>query len=223
MDGDVAISARRRIWLTIEMLLLYVGAPIGVYSLLYDYRIPLFTIFPIIFIVFIVILTLDRDFSWREALSRGIGLRTLGGILLTFAIAAPALTLFAWYDSPGRFLAFPRYAQDVWLMVMVVYPLVSVTTQEIMFRLFFYGRYRALFGSDAQAAIVLNAVLFAFVHIIFQNMVTIVISFLGGLLFAWRYETTRSFWAICLEHTLYGNLLFTLGMGRYFYTGVSNF
>jgi hypothetical protein len=223
MNGEIAISARRRVWLTIEMLLLYVGAPIGVYSLLYAYHIPLFKIFPVVFAIFVLILTLHRGFSWREALGRGISLKTLAGILGTFVIAAPLLAVFAWYDSPSRFLAFPRYAQGLWLMVMVLYPLLSVTTQEIMFRLFFFSRYRGLFGSDAQAAIVLNAVLFAFVHIIFQNMTTIIISFFGGLLFASRYETTRSYWATVLEHTLYGNFIFTLGLGQYFYTGVSNF
>lgn len=217
------MTAARRIWLTIEMLLLYVGAPIAVYSLLHDYRIPLFKIFPWVFAVFVIVLTLDRGFSWREALSRGISLKALASILGIFAVAAPLLTLFAWHDSPNRFLAFPRYAQDVWLLVMVLYPLLSVTTQEIMFRLFFFGRYRALFGSDAQAAIVLNAALFTFAHIAFLNLTTLVISFLGGLLFAWRYENTRSFWAVALEHSLYGNLIFTLGLGRYFYTGVSNF
>jgi len=205
-----------------EMLLLYVAAPLVVYSLLYDYRIPLFTIFPVIFLIFVAVLTLDPAFSWREALGKGISLRALASILTIFALAAPLLTLFAWYDSPRRFLAFPLYAQGTWLMVMVLYPVLSVTTQEIMFRLFFFSRYRALFGNDIQAAIVLNAVLFTFVHIIFQNMTTLVISLFGGLLFAWRYENTRSYWAVVLEHTLYGNLIFTLGLGRYFFTGVSN-
>lgn len=217
------MTATPRIWLTIEMLLLYVGAPIAVYSLLHDYRIPLFKIFPWVFAIFMVVLTLDRGFSWREALSRGISLCTLGSILGVFAVAGPLLALFAWHDSPSRFLAFPRYAPNVWLLVMALYPLLSVTTQEIMFRLFFFSRYRALFGTDAQAAIVLNAALFTFAHIPFLNLTTLAISFLGGLLFAWRYETTRSFWAVSLEHALWGNLIFTLGLGRYFYTGVSNF
>ncbi len=217
------MTVRARVWLTIEMLLLYIASPLLVYSLLYDHHIPLFTIFPVIFAAFVIILTLDSGFSWRESLSRGISLRELGSILAIFAVAAPALTLFAWHDNPRGFLAFPRYAQGIWVMVMVLYPLLSVTTQEIMFRVFFFSRYRHLFGSDIQAAIMLNAVLFTFVHIIFRNPTTLVISFLGGLLFAWRYERTRSFWAVALEHALYGDLIFTLGLGRYFYTGVSNF
>ncbi len=106
---------------------------------------------------------------------------------------------------------------------MILYPLVSVTAQEVMYRVFFFHRYRVLFAGDPQAGIVLNAVLFSFSHIIFQNVTTLIISFLGGLLFAWRYQSSRSYWALVLEHALYGNLIFTVGLGRYFYTGVSNF
>jgi hypothetical protein len=41
-----------------------------------------------------------------------------------------------------------------------------------------------------------------------------------GALFAWRYAMTRSFWAVFIEHTLWGALVFTVGLGRYFFTGV---
>jgi len=47
-------------------------------------------------------------------------------------------------------------------------------------------------------------------------------SFIGGLLFAWRYSRTGSFWAIAFEPAIYGDLIFTVGLGGYFYTGVSN-
>jgi membrane protease YdiL (CAAX protease family) len=217
------ISARRRIWLTLEMLLLYVGAPLVVYALLFTYRFPLFSILAVVFLIFLVILSLDRSFSWRAVFTFRLGWLTLASIFALFAVAGPLLALFAYHDNPRRFLAFPRYAQELWLTVMLLYPLLSVTAQEIMFRVFFYTRYRALFGTDTQGAIVLNAVLFTFAHIVFQNLTTLVISFLGGLLFAWRYEKTRSFWAVTLEHSLYGNLIFTVGLGRYFYTGVWNF
>jgi uncharacterized protein len=212
-----------RVWLTIEMLLLYAAAPLAVYRLLYDFHLPLFAIFPAIFAVFATILTLDPGFSWREALSRGVSLKALASIVLVFAITGPVLAFYAWQEHPEGFLAFPRYAQGLWVMVMILYPLISVTTQEIMFRLFFFSRYGRLFGNRTEAAILVNAALFAFVHIIFRNEIAMVISFFGGLLFAWRYAQTRSYWAVVLEHTLYGNLLFTIGLGRYFYTGVPNF
>jgi hypothetical protein len=213
----------RRIWLTLELIAGFVLTPIAVYSLLYRYRFPLFELLPLVFATFILLLTIDRSFSWRVALRRGIRLSDLASIIAIFAVAAPAISLFAYHDSPQNFLRFPRYSYNLWIMVMILYPLISVTAQEIMYRVFFFHRYRVLFAGDPQAGIVLNAVLFSFSHIIFQSVITLVISFLGGLLFAWRYQSSRSYWALVLEHALYGNLIFTVGLGRYFYTGVSNF
>jgi CAAX protease family protein len=216
------VSAAWRVWLTVELLAFFVATPIAVYSLLYRHRVPLFEILPPVFLFFIVFLSLDRSFSWRETLTRLPRLRDLASIAAIFAVAGPAIALFGYHDSPSRFLAFPRHAFDLWLRIMILYPLISVTAQEIMYRVFFFHRYRPLFAGDAQAGIMLNAVLFSFSHIVFQSVTTLVISFLGGVLFAWRYESSRSFWALFLEHALYGNLIFTVGLGRYFYTGVSN-
>lgn len=217
------IGKLKRAWLLVEMLAFFVATPIAVYSLLYEFRIPLFKLLPPVFLFFILFLTFDRSFSWRRTLGNGIRLIDLASILTIFAIAGPAIALFAYNDIPQRFLAFPRYAYDLWVTVMILYPVISVTTQEVMYRVFFFHRYRPLFSGDPQGGIVLNAVLFSFSHIVFQNVTTLVISFLGGLLFAWRYESSRSYWALVLEHALYGNLIFTVGLGRYFYTGVSNF
>lgn len=217
------ISIKRKLWLMTEMIVLFGLTPILIYTMLYEYRIPLFQILPPVFFTFIVFLTLDRSFSWRKTLSIGIRLKDIVSIIIIFAIAGGALVIFAQHDVPGRFLAFPRYAYDIWIKVMILYPLASVTAQEIMYRVFFFHRYKPLFGGDAQGAIVLNAVLFSFSHIIFQNVTTLIISFLGGLLFAWRYHSSKSYWALVIEHALYGNLIFTVGLGKYFYTGVSNF
>ena len=46
--------------------------------------------------------------------------------------------------------------------------------------------------------------------------------FIGGALFAWRYERSRSFWAVWVEHVLWGWLVFTVGLGVFFFTGVAN-
>lgn len=221
-DGKLP-KAGTLIWLVIEMLVFFVATPIAVYSLLYEFRVPLFTLLPPIFLFFIIFLTVDRTFSWRATLAKGIRLIDLVSVLTLFAIAGPLIALFAYNDVPERFLSFPRYAYDTWVIVMILYPLISVTTQEIMYRVFFFHRYRPLFAGDRQGGIVLNAVLFSFSHIVFQDVTTLVISLLGGLLFAWRYESSRSYWTLVLEHALYGNLIFTVGLGRYFYTGVSNF
>lgn len=220
---DDTVSIGRRAWLTLEMLALYVGTPIVVYYLLHRYHTPLLMIFLPASVLFIVALTFQRTFSWRQTLAKGVNWYHALGILAVFAVIGPLLAAFAWHTEPSRYLYFPKAAYKIWIIVMIAYPLISVTTQEIMYRVFFFHRYGPLFVQDRQALIVLNAVYFAFGHIIFMSMPSVVLSFFGGLLFAWRYDRTRSYWAVVLEHSLYGNLIFTVGLGRHFYTGVANF
>jgi CAAX protease family protein len=64
---------------------------------------------------------------------------------------------------------------------------------------------------------VINAALFAFAHIIFRNRVAVIGAFFAGLLWATTYLGSKSLRVVSLEHALYGNFLFTLGMGHYVY------
>ncbi len=54
----------------------------------------------------------------------------------------------------------------------------------------------------------------------FDHVLTIVLAAAVGALIAFRYTRTRSFLAAWTEHALYGQLVFTVGLGRYFFTGV---
>ena len=65
----------------------------------------------------------------------------------------------------------------------------------------------------------LSAIAFAFGHIIYFHPLSIVLTFFGGYLFSWTYFRTRSLLAVSFEHALYGCLLYTIGLGRFFYTG----
>jgi uncharacterized protein len=79
-------------------------------------------------------------------------------------------------------------------------------------------RYHELVSSPA-AVILLSAATFSFMHIIFRNPIAMALTFLGGILFAWRYHHSGSLAAATFEHALYGCLLFSLGLGEYFYRG----
>jgi len=62
-----------------------------------------------------------------------------------------------------------------------------------------------------------SAVAFAYVHIVFQNRLAIVLTLIAGLLFALRYLQTGSLFVSSFEHALYGCSIFTIGLGRSFY------
>ena len=64
-----------------------------------------------------------------------------------------------------------------------------------------------------------SAGVFALAHLVLGNWQAPVLAWCGGLLFAWTYWRTRSLLLVTLEHGLWGNWLFTLGLGRYFYGG----
>ena len=99
---------------------------------------------------------------------------------------------------------------------MISYPVLSVVPQEIIFRAFFFHRYSSLFA-HRRVIILINGALFAFAHILFRNWVAVIGSFVVGLLWAMTYLESRSLLVVSIEHALYGNFVFTLGIGYYFY------
>ncbi len=216
------MSLLRRARLVAEMAVLFLVAPFVVMHVVYVERVPLLQVLAVVIAIFFVIFLLDRSFPWRATFLRGFGLGELLRILALFAVLGGALTAYAAEYHPRTFLSFPNRVPDLWLKVMILYPLASVTAQELIFRVFFTHRYAAALGGSPWLVIPVSAALFAFSHIIFNNWQAVAISFAGGLLFAYRYHRTKSFWATFVEHSLYGNLIFTIGLGRYFFTGVAN-
>lgn len=139
-------------------------------------------------------------------------------VLLTFAIAAPLLVALAWWLRPADLFAFPRERTRVWLLVMVLYPLLSVYPQEIVFRAFFFRRYGVLFGEGA-GLILAGAATFGFAHITFHNWVAVLLTLFGGFLFARTYHRTQALLFVAMEHALYGCFVFTVGYGHYLVDG----
>ena len=67
--------------------------------------------------------------------------------------------------------------------------------------------------------ILMSAVVFCFAHIFSINLVAPILSFIGGLIFAYTFKKTGSLLVVSIEHALYGNTLFFLGLGWFFWGG----
>lgn len=139
-------------------------------------------------------------------------------MLRRFALFAPLIVLLSWYLVPHLFLELPRQQPLLWLAVLVLYPTLSVWPQEIIYRQLIYHRYHPLFGQGA-GYIAVSAASFGYAHLIMINWLAIAMTTIGGYIFASDYAARRSLVIVCLEHALYGCLIFTVGLGRYFYTG----
>ncbi|ATC94287.1 CPBP family intramembrane glutamic endopeptidase [Pseudoalteromonas tunicata] len=105
-----------------------------------------------------------------------------------------------------------------WLMLIVFYPLVSVMPQELIYRTYFFHRYKKIIP-DKRWRILLSASTFSLAHIIYDNWVAVLLSFAGGLMFAYTYAHSRSTFACVVEHSIWGLWLFSLGLGQYLDSG----
>jgi len=133
-----------------------------------------------------------------------------------FAIFIAALvigiTLIRRY-APELFLSLPRSKPTLWAALMVLYPILSVYPQGIVFRAFVFDRYRDLFSTNWEM-VTASAVAFTWVHIVFHNRLALILTGLGGILFGLRYLQTGSLFITSFEHALYGCAIFTVGVGR---------
>ena len=156
----------------------------------------------------------DRNLLWNRTALGGVSLQ----IFLVFAVAAVVVGAAVYFLAPQLLFNFVRRAPAFWAVVMLLYPVLSVYPQGIIYRAFFFERYRALFPGSAQL-IAMSAIAFSFAHIIFRNPIAVSFTLVGGVLFAWRYAETGSLFASSFEHALYGCWMFTIGLGEYFYKG----
>ena len=159
--------------------------------------------------------TFQRDELWRREqlwtwLRGPLALALLVGTLLAVGV---------FLVEPAHLFDLPRDSPWRWLAVMLLYPVLSVVPQELVFRTFFFHRYGRLFGGR-WVAMAASAVAFSWAHIVLANGLAIALTLLGGWLFARTYLRTRSLVATAVEHAAYGCFLFTVGLGRWFVTGV---
>lgn len=150
-----------------------------------------------------------------EGFRRGLPL-----VLVRFMVLGVALCGLVLWLRPDAWLSFPRQRPGLWALVMVLYPVLSVVPQEVVWRAFLHHRYRGLLPS-AVARCAAGAVAFGFAHVVMENWLAVALSTFGGVLFAMTYERSRSLLLACVEHALYGCLVFTVGIGKYLVVGAA--
>jgi len=131
--------------------------------------------------------------------------------LIRLLIVLLATTAYGYAVEPSLLFLFPLTKPLMWLGICLGYALFSAIPLEFIYRVFFYNRYRALFGTHF-VFVLYNSLLFALAHLIFGNNLVLVIAFIGGLLFNYSYSKNQSYLLVSIEHSVFGCWLFTLGM-----------
>jgi hypothetical protein len=189
------------------MAVIFVGVPL----LLSGDLVPRHKIIGLLVVCIACLILLLRNKTFDRSRFGLNGFRNWRMLSLRFVIIASCLALYVVLVEPGNILAILRHKPALWALIMIAYPVLSVVPQEIIYRAFFFHRYGSLF-THKSVSIVANAALFAFAHILFRNWVAVI-----GILWAATYLGSRSLLVVSIEHALYGNFAFTLGIGYYFY------
>ncbi|TXE11738.1 CPBP family intramembrane metalloprotease [Seonamhaeicola algicola] len=131
---------------------------------------------------------------------------------IKFLIIAFITTIFVWITNKNALFYVLLNKPKLYVFILFVYTFLSVYPQEVIYRTFFFNRYKSLV-KNTQLFLLVNAVVFALAHLLFKNILVLVLTFLGGLLFSYTYKKTNSTLLVSIEHALYGCWLFTVGMG----------
>ncbi len=212
---DYMMKISNKVFLLVELFAIFILLP----TLLYLWTPKL--ILPILWFVALMswgILRKDRTFD-RKRLWHALEVKnSIKPMLIQFVIISVILFAIVTFFAPDLLFSLVKQNPLLWILILFLYPILSAYPQEFLYRTFFFHRYHDLFENRI-LFITLNALLFGYMHIIFHNWVAVVLTTGGGFLFALMYERTRSTAVVFVAHSLYGWMLFTVGLGKFFDNG----
>tara|TARA_R100000935_G_scaffold58415_2_gene95391 strand:- start:70344 stop:70982 length:639 start_codon:yes stop_codon:yes gene_type:complete len=163
------------------------------------------------FVYILIVLKKAENINFQ--IKKNINWKYLGRrILVTFVLVTVATTAYVWFQDKEALFYVPINKPKLYVAILFIYTFLSVWPQEIIYRTFFFERYEALFENKT-LFIFINALVFSLAHLFFRNTLVLVLTFIGGIIFGFTYLKFRSTTAVSIEHAVYGNWLFTVGMG----------
>lgn len=198
-----------------EMILLYAGLPALLWFMRAE-RPVIYQVLTAAAIAALFYLSYRPAFSWRGLWQgRGWDAADRRAAFWRFCLCVPLIAMASYFLVPERFMTFPFERPRLWLSVMLLYPVLSVIPQVVIFRAFFFERYGNLFAS--RLLWLVNGLCFGLAHAFYGNWIAPTGSFLAGVMLAYSFEQHRSVkWGV-IEHAAYGCLAFTLGIGWFFF------
>ena len=208
------LSFKGRIWLTLEFVILFFGIPVLVY-LDREFIHPSIIILPVLVFIFIL-LRRTSDFRWRELIRWSIPRKVLAVNGVIVLVCALLMLGYVYFFDKENLFNLPRSNPWIYLALCLFYPVFSAFGQEIIYRTFLYKRYSGIF-SKGWHFVLASAVTFSFVHIVYYNPLSMILTFIGGLYFASVYQKRGSVLFTAVLHGIFGIMFFGVGMGQYFW------
>jgi uncharacterized protein len=198
----------------LEFILLFFGIPLLIYSESLV-RHPSLVLLPVL-AGLILYFILKKDFNLNSLVRLDVpGSVIWKNIALVF-LTGLFLIGFVYFYAPENLFNLPRENPEIWLFLIIGYPVLSAYSQEVVYRTFLFTRYRDLF-KNRNFLILISGVTFAFAHIVYYHPLSMILTLFAGIYLAWIYRKTRSVLFAAILHSLLGLLVFSVGLGEYFW------
>ncbi len=200
--------------LLVEFIIIYILLPSAIIftnTIILKSKIIVFSSLFLVFFISIYLLKSTPNFSFKN-LKKKVDWNFC--LIFSFIFMVSGFLYTTIFDSELLF-SLPRDFFFIWLLVLIVYPILSVVPQEIIFRVLFFERYACLF-KNLSLCLIFNSLIFAYIHLVFENFHAFFITVITSPIFAYAY-LKKSFKTCLLIHTIGGQLVFTYGLGKYFY------
>ena len=198
----------------LEFVILFFGIPLLIF-LDEEFIHPSIIVLPVLVFIFFI-LRRTTDFNWRELVRWNIPNSVLirNGIIVLVSLVL-MLGYILIFDREHLF-DLPRSSPWIYLAMCIFYPVFSAFGQEVIYRTFLFRRYENIFGPQWLITL-FSGITFSFLHIVYYDPVSMILTFVGGIWFARVYHQTRSVLFTSVLHGVMGILIFGVGLGRYFW------
>ena len=204
---------------TIELIILSIIIPFTILYFKFSSNVLIFLLLILIYCICIFCLCEKRHQKYKNKLL--ITKNTLIYVFIRWIVFSFGLFIFTFYVFPEKLFIVQKSNPGFIWKIMIFYPFFSALPQEFIFCKFFFARYKSFFG-EKTLMVAMSSLAFCLAHILFINWVAPVLGLVGGIIFAGTYKKTKSLLMVSIEHSLYGDTLFFIGIGWFFWGGSVN-
>ncbi|MGQ8335078.1 CPBP family glutamic-type intramembrane protease [Sunxiuqinia sp. A32] len=204
----------KKLYLYAEFVLFFFFIPL--YLLIgVDILHPSSVLIPFVLLAFFILYFFTK-FKWKELWAFDIKWKQVWlHLAIAFGVSLLMIAYMLLFDRKNLF-NLPLGNLKVWLTLSTFYPIFSAYVQEVLFRTYIFKRYQNLFG-NGNLMILMSALAFSFAHILYYHPVSLILTLILGIYVGRVYQKTQSVLFVAFLHGLYGNMVFTVGLGHYFW------
>ncbi len=201
----VGMCAGTRFGFASFLMLVYIMPPllILVRAVPFGWRFPLLLITSVIVFAYVI---------WKGGNLSALGFRTdtfKRSLVYNFFVTLLCLMAIAVLHLLGLIRA---PAIPPWRCFFIFYVLISCPAQEFLFRSALFAEMDRAGINDRVWQVTISSFAYCFLHVIYRDAITLVVSLLIGIVWGLGYYASRNFWGVTISHCILGAVSISTGL-----------